>query len=140
MNIYNFNTKAALDQWAIDCLVVTDGIIPSPTTGYNRAIALLQFNAEFINRRIVLYVGVFELDTQGNPKIGKSLIPYYDYIIASNAYEVDIETMVITPIEDQDPNKIYMGEYDAYIYITKNNPVMIWDLFETAIKNSSKFK
>jgi hypothetical protein len=140
MNIYNFNTKEALDQWAIDCLVVTDGITPSPITGYNRAVVLLQFNAEFLRKQIVLFVGVFELDADGNPIISKSLKPYEDMVIADNSQEIDIETMAIVAKEDQDPNKTYMGEYDAYIYITKNNPVMIWDLFETAIKNSSKFK
>jgi hypothetical protein len=139
MNIYDFNTKADLDQWAIDCLVVTDGIVQSPITGYNRAIVLLQFNAEFISKQIVLYVGVFELDADGNPIVSKSLKPYEDMVIANNSQEIDIETMVITAKEDQDPNKIYMGEYDAYIYLTKNNPVMIWDLFETSIKNSTKF-
>lgn len=140
MNIYNFNTKADLDQWAIDCLVVTDGIAPSPVTGYNRAIALLQFNAEFTKRQVVLYVGVFELDEQGNPIVSRSLKPYEEIVVADNGQEVDIETLEITAQEDQDPNKTYMGEYDAYVYITKNNPVLIWDLFESAIKNSSKFK
>lgn len=140
MNIYDFNTKADLDQWAIDCLVVTDGISVSPVTGYSRAVALLQFNAEFNKSRIVLYVGVFELDIDGNPIRSKSLNPYEEMVIADNGQQVDIETMVVTPIEDQDPNKVYMGEYDAYVYITKHNPVMIWDLFETAIKNSTKFK
>lgn len=140
MNIYDFNTKADLDQWAIDCLVVKNGIAVSPVTGFNRAIALLLFNAEFIRKQIILYVGVFELDTLGNPITSKSLKPYEDMVIANNDQEVDIETLVVTAKEDQDPNKTYMGEYDAYIYITKNNPVMIWDLFEAAIKNSSKFK
>jgi hypothetical protein len=139
MNIYDFKTKADLDMWATASLVVYD-VSVSPDTGNNRAVALMQFNANFDQKEIVLNVGVFELDTQGNPKIGKSLIPYYDYIIASNAYEVDIETMIITPIEDQDPNKTYMGEYDAYIYLTKNNSILIWDLFNSSIKNSSKFK
>jgi hypothetical protein len=140
MNLYDFNTKADLDQWAIDCLVVRTGISVSPTTGYNRAVALIQFNAMFNLKQIHLNVGVFELDPQGNPIRSKSLIPYEELIIADNSQQVDIETMVITPIEDQDPNKTYMGEYDAYVYITKNNPVQIWNLFEASIQNSSKFK
>jgi len=139
MDLYNFNTKADLDQWAIDCLV-TYNIATSPETGFNRAAALLRFHANFDREQIILYVGVFELDVNGNPIIGKSLVPYEEVIIANNDNQVDIETMVVTPIESQDPNKIYMGEYDAYVYLTKNNSIMLWDLFKTSIENSIKLK
>lgn len=140
MNINNFNTAADLQAWATKCLVVTNGISVSPVTGFNRAVALMQFNGYFNLGQIVLNVLVFELDSNGNPIKSRSLNPYEDLIIADNSQEVDIETMVVTPKADQDPNKVYMGEYDAYVYLTKNNPVMIWSLFESSIKNSSKFK
>jgi hypothetical protein len=143
MNIYNFNTKAALDQWAIDCLVVTDGIAPSSVTGNNRAVALLHFLTNFLDKSITLVVGVYELDANGEPINSKPLKPYEDTIVATNADIVDTYTPglpIVTPedmLPDQ-PEGRYIGEFDAYVKFTKDNSVELWPLFESIIKKSSK--
>lgn len=137
MNILELNTKEKLDEWKNNFLVVTDGINDSQTTGFKRAVALFDFNASFRDKNIQLVCGIYELDSDGNPIISKSLRPYEELIIATNSKEVDIETMDVVPKEQQVSGKTYLGEFDAYVMLTKTSPVKLWELFESVIKRSS---
>ena len=139
MNIYDLNTKEKLDAYGDKFLVVKEGISPSEVTGFNRAVALLDFNTNFRNQTIVLVVGIYELDVDGEPIITKSLKPYEDVIIGSNGTLVDIETMEVLSNEDEkDSNKTYMGEFDAYLALTKQGPIHLWELLKNTITSSSK--
>lgn len=140
MNLYNFDTRAKLDEYGQKVLLVTDGIKKSEVTGNDRAIALFHFNADFLNKTLTLVVGVYELNEEGEPINSKSLKPYEEMIVATNGLEVDVQTpgLDVVTEEDKVEGGIYMGEYDAYIYITKNNPIELWTLFESIIKRSSK--
>jgi hypothetical protein len=130
-----------LDAYEQAVLVVTEDIKPSETTGNSRAIVLFHFNANFLNKELVLVVGIYELDTNG--ELINSLKPYEDTIVATNTDIVDTYTPgldIIAPeniLPDQ-PEGRYMGEYDAYIKLTKHNSVELWSLFESIIKKSSK--
>lgn len=139
MNLTDFKTKQDLDNWGVEHLT-TYNIRVSPETGNNRAAVILNFHGNFTQRQISIHVGVFELDNNGDPIIGKGINPYEEVIIANNDSEVDIETFQIVSKENQDPNKIYMGEYNAYVYYTKNNLVNMWGLFKNNIENSIKLK
>ena len=140
MNLYSLDTRAKLDAYGQKVLLVTEDIQPSAVTGNDRAVALFHFNSNFLQESITLVVGVYELDENGEPINTKSLKPYEDTITATNEYVVDItdpELNVVDP-EDMVEGVEYMGEYDAYIYITKNNPIQLWTLFESIIKKSKK--
>jgi hypothetical protein len=142
-NLYSLNTRERLDAYGSKVLLVTEGIDPSPVTGNDRAVALFHFLANFLDESITLVVGVYELDSNGEPIISKSLVPYEDSLIATNTYIVDTYTPgldIIAPedmLEDQ-PEGRYMGEYDAYLKLTKENSIELWPLFESIIKKSSK--
>jgi hypothetical protein len=139
-NLYSLDTREKLDDYGSKVLLVTEDIQVSPVTGKDRAVALFHFNANFQQQSITLVVGVYELDAQGEPIISQSLKPYEESIVATNGYMVDMQTPgldVVKP-EDMVEGGIYMGEYDAYIYITKNNPIQLWQLFESIIKRSTK--
>ena len=140
MTLYSLDTRAKLDTYGQEVLLVTEDIQPSATTGKDRAVALFHFNSNFLQKTISLIVGVYELDENGEPINSKSLKPYEDIITATNEYMVDItdpDLNIIAP-EDMVEGVNYMGEYDAYIYITKNNPIELWTLFESIIKRSKK--
>jgi hypothetical protein len=136
MNIFDLNTKEKLDNYAAQVLVVTEGIDKSEITGFNRAVALLNFNADFRNKSITLVVGIYELDELGEPIISKSLKPYEEVIIANNGRLVDVETFEIADENELDESKTYLGEYDAYIALTKSSSIKLWELFENVIKSS----
>jgi hypothetical protein len=139
MNIFDLNTKEKLDAYGDKFLVVTENIDPSPVTGFNRAVALLDFNVNLRNQTITLVVGVYELDEDGEPIISKSLKPYEETLVAHNGNTVDMQTEGLDIVQEDDKveNGIYMGEFDAYVYITKNNPVKLWDLFASVVTRSS---
>jgi hypothetical protein len=139
-NLYSLDTREKLDAYGSKVLLVTEDIDVSSVTGKNRAVALFHFNANFQQESITLVVGVYELDAQGEPIISQSLKPYEESIVATNGKQVDMQTPGLEIIleEDKVEGGIYMGEYDAYIYITKNNPIELWTLFESIIKRSSK--
>ena len=138
MNLYNFDTREKLDAYGQAVLLVTEDISVSEVTGNNRAIALFHFNADFLSKSLTLVVGVYELDAEGEPINSKSLKPYEEMIVATNALEVDLQTPGLDVITEEEkvPGGMYMGEYDAYIYFTKNNDIKLWDLFESIIKRS----
>lgn len=142
MNIFDLNTKEKLETYGKEFLVVTEGISPSELTGFSRAVALLDVNISLRTKTINLVLGVYELDKDGNPIISKSLRPYEEVLVASNSNRVDITTpnFDIVLEEDMVEDVDYVGEFDAYVYLTKNNPVMLWDLFNAVIKRSSNFK
>ena len=140
MNLYNLDTKEKLNAYGQAVLVVTEGINPSEVTGNDRAIALFHFNANFLQQTLTLVVGVYELDANGEPIISKSLIPYEESIQGTNSEQVDMdseELQVVTEDEKIEGGN-YMGEFDAYVKITKENPVELWDLFASIIKKSKK--
>jgi hypothetical protein len=140
MNLYNLDTRAKLDTYGQEVLLVTEDIQPSATTGKDRAVALFHFNSNFLQKSITLVVGVYELDENGEPINSKSLKPYEDTITATNEYMVDItdpELNIVDP-EDMIEGVEYMGEYDAYIKYTKENSIQLWTLFESIIKRSKK--
>jgi hypothetical protein len=142
-NLYSLDTREKLDAYGSKVLLVTEGIDPSLVTGNDRAVALFHFLANFLDESITLIVGVYELDANGEPIISKSLVPYEDSLVATNTYIVDTYTPgldIIAPedmLEDQ-PEGRYMGEYDAYLKLTKENSIELWPLFESIIKKSSK--
>ena len=138
INLYSLDTKEKLDAYGQEALLVTEDISVSETTGNSRAIALFHFNADFLNKSLTLVVGVYEVDANGEPINSKSLKPYEETIIATNAVEVDIQTpeFVIVTEEDKVEGGTYMGEYDAYVHFTKNNDIRIWTLFESIIQRS----
>jgi hypothetical protein len=139
-NLYSLDTRAKLNAYGSKVLLVTEDIEVSSVTGKDRAVALFHFNANFQQESITLVVGVYELDTQGEPIISQSLKPYEESIVATNGYMVDMQTegLEVVAQEDMVEGGVYMGEYDAYIYITKNNPIQLWQLFESIIKRSKK--
>jgi hypothetical protein len=140
MNLYNLDTRAKLDTYGQEVLLVTEDIQPSATTGKDRAVALFHFNSNFLQKSITLVVGVYELDENGEPINSKSLKPYEDTITATNEYMVDItdpELNIVDP-EDMVEGIEYMGEYDAYIKYTKENSIQLWTLFKSIIKRSKK--
>ncbi len=139
-NLYSLDTREKLDAYGSKVLLVTEDIQVSPVTGKDRAVALFHFNANFQQQSITLVVGVYELDAQGEPIISQSLKPYEESIVATNGYMVDMQTegLEVVAQEDMVEGGVYMGEYDAYIYITKNNPIQLWQLFESIIKRSKK--
>lgn len=138
MNLFSIKTAADLQAYNQECLVVTEDINPSTVTGFSRAVALFHFNANFLLKELSLIVGVYEIDENGNPIHTKSLIPYEECIVANNSLEVNMlsPTLDVVKPEDKVSNGVYMGEYDAYVYITKNNPILLWDLFRNIIKGS----
>jgi hypothetical protein len=88
-------------------------------------------------------VGVYELDSNGEPINSKSLKPYEDTITATNSYIVDTYTPDLDIVSPEDilpdqPEGRYIGEFDAYVYYTKNNDIRLWTLFESIIKKNSK--
>ncbi len=138
MNLYNFDTRAKLNAYGQEVLLVTEDISVSEVTGNNRAIALFHFNADFLAKSLTLVVGVYELDENGEPINSKSLKPYEESIVATNALEVDVEAegFPIVTEDDKVEGGKYMGEYDAYVYYTKNSDIRLWDLFTSIIKRS----
>ena len=142
-NLYSLNTRERLDAYGSKVLLVTEGIDPSQITGNDRAVALFHFLANFLDESITLVVGVYELDANGEPIISKSLVPYEDSLVATNTYIVDTDTPGLDIIAPEDmlpdqPEGRYMGEYDAYLKLTKENSIELWPLFESIIKKSSK--
>ena len=139
MNIFDLDTKEKLDAYAEKFLVVRgESITPSLVTGFNRAVALLDFNVNFRQKSITLVVGIYELDEIGNPIISKSLKPYEETIVATNGIEVDAQTMqIVRSEEDKIEGRTYIGEFDAYLSLTKAGVVPLWDLFTSAITTSS---
>ena len=142
-NLYSLDTREKLDTYGNKILLVTEGIDPSSVTGNDRAVALFHFLVNFLDESITLVVGVYELDANGEPINSKSLKPYEDTIVATNADIVDTYTPGLDIIAPEDilpdqPEGRYMGEYDAYIKLTKHNSVELWPLFESIIKKSSK--
>jgi hypothetical protein len=139
MNIFDLNTKEKLDAYGDNFLVIRgESISPAQVTGFDRAVVLLDFNANFRQKTITLVVGIYELDENGDPIISKSLKPYEDTIIATNGTEVDAETMeIVRNEEDKVEGRTYIGEFDAYIYLTKSGAVPLWNLFSSAIITSS---
>lgn len=137
-NLYSLDTRAKLDAYGSKVLLVTENIQVSPVTGKDRAVALFHFNADFLNKSLTLVVGVYELDKNGEPINSKSLKPYEEMIIATNNVEVDVQTPGLDVVTEDDKVEggIYMGEYDAYVYYTKNNDIRLWALFESIIKRS----
>jgi hypothetical protein len=138
INLYSLDTREKLDAYGQEALLVTEDISVSETTGNSRAITLFHFNADFLNKSLTLVVGVYELDANGEPINSKSLKPYEEMIVATNNVEVDVQTPGLDVVTEDDKVEggIYMGEYDAYVYFTKNNDVRIWTLFESIIKRS----
>ena len=139
MNLYNFDTREKLDAYGQAILVVTENIQKSSVTGNDRAVALFHFNADFLSKTITLVVGVYELNSNGEPIISKSLNPYEEMIVATNGKEVDMnsETLEVVKPDDKEENGFYMGEFDAYIFLTKNKEIKLWDLFKSIIVRSS---
>jgi len=142
-NLYSLDTREKLDAYGNKILLVTEGIDPSSVTGNDRAVALFHFLVNFLDESITLVVGVYELDANGEPINSKSLKPYEDTIVATNTDMVDTYTPGLNIIAPEDilpdqPEGRYIGEYDAYIKLTKHNSVELWPLFESIIKKSSK--
>ena len=130
-------THADLIEWHEKYLVVRD-IEDNILTGNKRAVALFKFEVSLQFEEIKLIVGVYDLDENGNPISSKSVKPYEDIILATNHKQIDISdpNFEIVEKEDQIEGKTYIGEFDAYVYITKNNPIKLWDLFYSVIKKS----
>ena len=136
MNIRDLNTKEKLEEWGNKFLLLTgaDGITPSAVTNFPRAIVLLDFITNLRNKTITLVLGVYELDLDGNPIISQSLMPYEQTLIAHNGILVDQQGQVV--IDPENPED-YIGEFDFFIHLTKNNPIQLWDIFSNIIVNSS---
>jgi hypothetical protein len=133
MNILSLDTKEKLEAWGQEFLLVTEGITPSSVTGFNRAVILTDFICDFRNKQIKLVTAVYELNSEGNPIISNSLKPYEQLLVAHNGNLVDATGAVV---DNPEEGVSYMGEFDFYMALTKNNAIQLWEVFETIIKNS----
>jgi hypothetical protein len=126
----DIKTKADLDAYAAKVLAVysdpedpNDFSIPRSVIRPNdkRVAILLDFNISFRSERLEIIVGVYDLDSEGNPIYAKSLKPYEEVIEATEFSYVDIQTGEVTAEEDMDPNKTYVPEFTFYLMYAKTN-------------------
>lgn len=146
MNLYDIKTKEDLKDYADKKLVVYSDPLDeqgNPIQGEftiprnplrpnsHRAAALLDVEISLRRDEVKLVVGVYDLDSNGDPIYANSIKPYETDIVATDFGFVDPTTGLVVEEADMDQELkeqgFYIPEFTFYLLYTKTNKMYVLD-------------